>query len=53
MTPGLCGRCRHAKELHTKGGSVLYLCGLAASDPRFDKYPRLPVLRCDGHALPL
>ncbi|MEY4222236.1 MAG: hypothetical protein RL334_878, partial [Chloroflexota bacterium] len=26
------------------------LCGLAKSDGRFEKYPRLPVLHCAGHA---
>jgi hypothetical protein len=31
-------------------GSTFWLCGLAAVDPRFSKYPRLPVLRCEGYA---
>jgi hypothetical protein len=25
------------------------MCGLAAADPRYPKYPRLPVLRCEGY----
>jgi len=25
------------------------LCELALVDPRFPKYPRLPVLACDGY----
>jgi hypothetical protein len=29
-------------------GSTFWLCALSASDPRFPKYPRLPVLRCPG-----
>jgi mannose-6-phosphate isomerase-like protein (cupin superfamily) len=28
---------------------VFYLCALSAGDPRFPKYPRLPVLHCAGY----
>lgn len=45
--PGLCSTCRHAKRIDTDR-SVFWLCGLAAHDPRFEKYPRLPVLECSG-----
>jgi hypothetical protein len=47
-TPGLCGHCVHAQIIRSNRGSVFYLCRLSATDPRFPKYPRLPVLRCDG-----
>jgi hypothetical protein len=30
-------------------GSSFVLCALAAEDPRFPKYPRLPVIRCAGY----
>jgi mannose-6-phosphate isomerase-like protein (cupin superfamily) len=30
-------------------GALFYLCALSAGDPRFPKYPRLPVLRCAGY----
>jgi hypothetical protein len=30
-------------------GSVFYLCGLSKTDPRFPKYPELPVLACVGY----
>jgi len=30
-------------------GSVFFLCQLALTDDRFRKYPRLPVLQCDGY----
>jgi len=30
-------------------GSTFVLCGLSATDPRFPKYPRLPVLTCSGY----
>lgn len=48
--PGLCGRCRHARQTGNRRGSVFLLCGLAAHDPRFRKYPPLPVLSCPGFA---
>jgi len=46
---GLCASCRHVKRLCTKGGSVVYLCTLSASDPRFSRYPCLPVSACTGY----
>lgn len=48
--PGLCGRCRHARTTGNRRGSVFYMCGLSTTDPRFPKYPALPVLRCSGYA---
>jgi len=29
-------------------GSVFYMCSRAKTDPRFRKYPPLPVLACPG-----
>jgi len=46
---GLCKNCRHHREIKNARGSVFYLCALAASDSRFPKYPRLPVLQCEGY----
>lgn len=46
---GLCASCGHAKRMKTKGQSLIYLCGLAAGDPAFPKYPRLPMAACPGH----
>lgn len=46
--PGLCATCRHAETVETPR-SVFWLCRLAFTDARFDKYPRLPVLRCSGY----
>lgn len=45
---GLCVRCKHHRVTGNRRGSQFYLCELAATDPRFRKYPRLPVLRCQG-----
>jgi hypothetical protein len=46
---GLCADCRHARVVQSSHGSTYYLCRLAETDPRFAKYPRLPVLRCAGY----
>jgi hypothetical protein len=46
---GLCADCRHARRVDSARGSRFYLCGRAASDPAFPKYPRLPVLACRGY----
>jgi hypothetical protein len=48
MTPGLCGACRHSKIITSDKGSTFYRCGLSDTDPRFPKYPRLPVIQCAG-----
>jgi hypothetical protein len=45
---GLCLTCRHARIVESRT-SRFWLCRLSASDPRFPKYPRLPVLACDGY----
>lgn len=48
---GLCAECRHARTVpHPRGGPPYWLCALAATDPRYAKYPRLPVRLCAGHA---
>jgi len=44
---GLCERCRHARVVVTPR-SAFWLCGRAQSDPRFERYPRLPVRECPG-----
>jgi len=48
---GLCATCRHARVIRSAKGSVFYSCELSRTDPCFVKYPRLPVLTCQGHAL--
>ncbi len=47
--PGLCGSCRHGRSIVSQRGSAFWLCGRAADDPSFPKYPPLPVLRCRGY----
>lgn len=45
---GLCGACRHARMIRSDRGSRFLLCRRSATEPRFARYPRLPVLRCPG-----
>lgn len=46
---GLCERCANVKIVETRKGSRFYLCTLSEVDPRFPKYPGIPVLRCIGY----
>jgi hypothetical protein len=46
---GLCDTCKHAQRVSSAKGSLFIRCELALTDPRFPKYPRLPVWRCEGH----
>jgi hypothetical protein len=45
---GLCATCEHLRVAASKR-SVFVRCGLADTDPRFPKYPPLPVARCGGY----
>ncbi len=47
---GLCAQCTHAEKITSTRGSTFYLCRLSLTDPRFPKYPSLPVLACEGYA---
>ena len=46
--PGLCGTCRHSRVIVTARGSTFRLCERSAADPRFPRYPNLPVVSCIG-----
>jgi len=46
---GLCADCMYARRVPNRRGSTFLLCGRAAHDPRFARYPALPVLRCAGY----
>ena len=41
--------CRNARIVESRRGSRFWLCALSRVDPRFPKYPRLPVLACAGY----
>ena len=45
---GLCLACVHRRVVANRRGSRFYLCEKSKEDPRFPKYPPLPVLRCAG-----
>jgi hypothetical protein len=47
---GLCARCVHARLL-ASSRSVFVRCARADIDPRYPRYPPLPVLRCGGFDL--
>lgn len=45
---GLCSICIHARRVANTRGSIFWLCDRALADPRFRKYPALPVVSCFG-----
>ena len=45
---GLCAECLHSRRVESARDSIFFLCELSLTDPRFPKYPRLPVLSCEG-----
>jgi hypothetical protein len=46
---GLCATCRHAAVIVSDRGSRFYRCERAKTDPRFPRYPPLPVRACIGY----
>ena len=49
VSVGLCADCVNVKVMRSDRASVFYLCQLSFTDPRFPKYPPLPVLSCNGY----
>jgi hypothetical protein len=45
---GLCDRCRHQRLVPNTRGSVFSLCERSRDDPRYPRYPPIPVRRCPG-----
>ena len=45
---GLCDRCRHQRVVRNTRGSRFSLCRRSADDPRYPRYPPVPVLSCPG-----
>ncbi len=48
-TVGLCETCTWVRIATNRRESVFYRCLRAESDPRFVRYPPLPVLQCPGY----
>ena len=46
---GLCLTCRWTHPNTNRRGSTFYRCGRAEADPRFTRYPPLPVRSCPGY----
>jgi len=46
--PGLCAACVHLRLLASPRSDFVR-CGLAETDPRFPRYPPLPVVACAGY----
>jgi len=45
---GLCATCRHARTVESRT-TVFWLCERSLTDPSFEKYPRLPMMKCRGY----
>jgi hypothetical protein len=50
LRAGLCADCAHARLITSDKASRFLQCQLSFTDPRFAKYPRLPVLKCSGYS---
>ena len=50
---GECALCVQARAIANRRGSVFVLCGRAAADASFLRYPRLPVRGCRGFEPPV
>ncbi len=48
MPPSLCDSCQQMREVRTARSRFL-LCQLSLTHDAFPKYPRQPVVRCDGY----
>ncbi len=45
---GLCCGCRLASAQTSARGSAFWRCRLSEANPKFMRYPPLPVLACEG-----
>ena len=48
-TVGLCASCAHAIRQEGTRGASFWRCLRAEDDPRYRRYPPLPVRECPGH----
>ncbi len=46
---GLCDSCRHQRVVRNTRGGSFSLCERSREDERYPRYPRLPVVHCQGH----
>lgn len=45
---GLCASCTHSRVVPNDRGDEFVQCGLAKQDPRYRRYPHVPVRACQG-----
>jgi hypothetical protein len=45
---GLCATCEFRRTVEA-ARSTFYMCERSFTDPRFPKYPPIPVIRCVGY----
>ena len=48
MPTSLCETCKNMREVRTTRSRFL-LCELSVTNADYPKYPRQPVVRCDGY----
>ncbi len=48
---GLCGDCLFARIVESARGSTFWRCARSETEPRFPKYPPLPVRECAGYVV--
>ena len=46
---GICDSCAHQQLVANTRGSVFSLCLRSRTNPRFPRYPRVPVAACPGY----
>jgi len=46
---GLCFTCRWVRTATNRRGSTFYRCARAETDPRYVRYPPLPMRACPGY----
>ncbi len=49
MIHSLCETCALMREVITPKGARFLLCNLSQTNSLYPKYPRQPVVRCDGY----
>jgi hypothetical protein len=49
MPHSLCETCSLMREVVTPKGSRFLLCTMSMTDSRYAKYPRQPIVRCEGY----
>ena len=46
---GLCTQCQHVQVVKNVRGSVFFLCEKSKTDVRYEKYPAMPLIECEGY----